>query len=28
VMQAVMPRFKGRFDGKALQQIARDVLGA
>ena len=28
VMSAVMPRFKGRFDGKALQQIARDVLGA
>ena len=27
VMQAVMPRFKGRFDGKALQQIAREVLG-
>ncbi|HEV8238064.1 MAG TPA: GatB/YqeY domain-containing protein [Thermoanaerobaculia bacterium] len=27
VMSAVMPRFKGRFDGKALQQIARDVLG-
>src|SRR6185436_1232338 len=28
VMSAVMPRFKGRFDGKALQQIAREVLGA
>jgi len=27
VMSAVMPRFKGRFDGKALQQIAREVLG-
>jgi uncharacterized protein YqeY len=27
VMQAIMPRFKGRFDGKALQQIAREVLG-
>jgi uncharacterized protein YqeY len=27
VMQTVLPRFKGRFDGKALQQIARDVLG-
>jgi uncharacterized protein YqeY len=28
VMSAVMPRFKGRFDGKALQQIAREALGA
>ena len=28
VMQSVLPRFKGRFDGKALQQIAREVLGA
>ncbi len=28
VMQTVLPRFKGRFDGKALQRIARDVLGA
>ena len=28
VMSAVMPRFRGRFDGKALQQIAREVLGA
>jgi uncharacterized protein len=27
VMQTVLPRFKGRFDGKALQQIAREVLG-
>jgi len=28
VMQAVLPRFKGRFDGKTLQQIAREVLGS
>ena len=28
VMQTILPRFKGRFDGKALQQIAREVLGA
>jgi hypothetical protein len=28
VMQTVLPRFKGRFDGKALQAIAREVLGA
>ena len=28
VMQTVLPRFKGRFDGKALQRIAREVLGA
>ncbi|HEV8630293.1 MAG TPA: GatB/YqeY domain-containing protein [Thermoanaerobaculia bacterium] len=28
VMQTVLPRFKGRFDGKALQKIAREVLGA
>ena len=27
VMQTILPRYKGRFDGKALQQIARDVLG-
>jgi uncharacterized protein YqeY len=28
VMQTVLPRYKGRFDGKALQRIAREVLGA
>jgi len=28
VMQTVLPRFKGRFDGKTLQKIAREVLGA
>lgn len=28
VMQSVLPRYKGRFDGKALQRIAREVLGA
>jgi hypothetical protein len=28
VMQTVLPRFKGRFDGKALQRIAREALGA
>ena len=27
VMQTVLPRFKGRFDGKTLQKIAREVLG-
>jgi uncharacterized protein YqeY len=28
VMQTVLPRYKGRFDGKTLQKIAREVLGA
>jgi len=28
VMQTILPRYKGRFDGKELQQIAREVLGA
>jgi uncharacterized protein YqeY len=28
VMQTVLPRYKGRVDGKALQRIAREVLGA
>jgi uncharacterized protein YqeY len=27
VMQTVLPRFKGRFDGKVLQKIAREALG-
>jgi uncharacterized protein YqeY len=28
VMGAVLPRFKGRIDGKVVQRIAREVLGA
>ena len=27
VMGAVLPRFKGRIDGKVVQRIAREVLG-
>jgi uncharacterized protein YqeY len=28
VMQALVPRFQGRVDGKVLQRIARETLGA
>jgi uncharacterized protein YqeY len=28
VMGAVLPRFKGRIDGKVVQRLAREVLGA
>jgi uncharacterized protein YqeY len=28
VMQALLPRFQGRVDGKAVQRIAREVLGS
>jgi uncharacterized protein YqeY len=28
VMKAVLPRFQGRIDGKTVQRLAREVLGA